>query len=1104
MLIPVGCFAALRQFTRGNTPPLHAASSARAVNLTARPVTRRYKQWSAMAASLVAATLVIAPVSVTPALSQVLADGNAALTGFSGVVPPVVVAPGVNPLDKTYIDPNGVSVRVIDLQNMGGPPQAQVVTAPKPFAAAAGQVGQVFGVTLDNASPPNIYVAATSAYGLPIVVPDQDGDGLADRVKQGAPNASFMPGLFGPAPGGPGSIWRIDGTSGQVQLFVNVTLNSTANPGPALGGLAFDSASQSLFVADRATGMIHQFGLDGSERGRFDHGVQGRPAAGAQPVPYNPATRLDITSPTFSSENPATWRYAPSSRLVFGLAVHDSRLYYAVAEGLQVWSVSIAGGSFGKDPRIEVTVPPSLAPTEISKIVFDARGQMLLAERAAPTGDYAMVALAQEGISRVLRYTPVSTGNPNGPHWQAQPDHYAIGFPAQMTNANGGIAIGYRYTADGAIDRASCGGFLWSSGERLRVANDVVTTLSLALGGPAAVNGIQGNDVELVAPANVPPWTSYFIDKDDRFDDPAARGQIGDIAIPRSCERLTLRLPPTLRPLFAGLPGFGIGLPLPPAGPFCPWPGSHGCTCLPGQPCSCPPGTTQQPGLQCCLGMQMPGPNGQCTSLCANGASDALSSELCFFGLNPPDLNNFPNNLTCVNGTPVDPNNPQGACPKPPGAQCPAGFTLIPAKHDGNDWWTDYTCDTTPQEKQCPQPGPNGNLEQVGLDGQCHELCSLGSFAFPTTQCCPAGMVPNAFGICAPPQQVNCPPQQMTSTGQCCPQGQIPLPNGQCGTLQQTCPPQQLSSTGQCCPQGQTPQPDGTCNPSKLPLCPPQQLTSTGQCCPQGQFPQPDGSCGTYQHSCPPGQLTSKGVCCPAGETPQADGSCGTHGSFSACPQQQISITGTCCPPGTKPQPNGSCQSCPTGSVTNPLTGACMQQQVCPANTVQKPNGQCCPPPGAAAGEVSAACFCPTGQTFDGQKCAGGTQPASGCFPGYVHLQGGGCCLASQATLDGVCCPPGQHPDANRRTCVGATPLPHIAPPIVTGPPVVVPPPHGVVVPPPPPGIRPPLPHIGITPPPPPHIGVTPPPPRIVVPPRLQLPLRKPNEPSGTSAPNIR
>ncbi|MCG2630294.1 hypothetical protein L6654_27055 [Bradyrhizobium sp. WYCCWR 13023] len=1038
--------------------------------------------------------LLVSLAAAAPALAQVVADGNAALTGFSGVTPPVVVAPGVNPLDKTYIDPNGVSVRVVDLQSMGGPPQAQVVTAPKPFAATAAQVGQVFGITLDNASPPNIYVAATSAYGLPIVVPDKDGDGLADRVQQGAANASFMSGLFGPSSGGPGSIWRIDGTSGAVQLFANVTLNGAANPGPALGGLAFDGASQSIFVADRATGMIHQFGLDGSERGRFDHGVQGRPAAGAQPVPYNPAMRLDITAPAFSTENPATWRYAPAARLVFGLAVHDGRLYYAVTEGLQVWSVSIAGGSFGKDPRIEVTVPPSLAPTEISKILFDARGNMLLAERAAPTGDYAMVALAQEGVSRVLRYTPVSTGNPSGPRWQAQPDQYAIGFPAQMTNGNGGIAIGYRYAADGAIDRTSCGGFLWSTGERLRVANDTATTLRLSLGGPANVNGMQGNGVEMVAPANVPPWSSYFIDKDDRFDDPAARGQIGDIAIPLGCARVTLRLPPILRPWYPGF-GFGIGLPLPPAGPFCPWPGSHGCTCLPGQPCICPPGSSQQPGLQCCPSFQTPGPGGQCTSLCANGANDAASSAMCFFGaMPPPDPNNIDyTDITCFDGTQINAQT-GGLCPKPPGAVCMAGFTLVPAKHDGGDMWTDYTCESTPQENMCAQPGPNGHLQQIGLDGQCHELCSGDSLAFPTTQCCPAGMVPNAFGVCGP-QQGGCPPQQLTSTGKCCPQGQKPLPNGECVITLNFCPPQQLTSTGQCCPQGQTPQPDGSC---KQQQCPPQQLTISGQCCPQGQFPQANGSCGGQQQVCPVGQLTSTGVCCPAGETPQADGSCGQHSWLPSCPQQQISNTGICCPSGTTPQTDGSCQGCPAGTVASPLTGACMQQQPCPSNTVQKANGQCCPSsPGIVAAGAAPACFCPTGQTFDGQKCVGGSQAATGCFPGYTQLPGGGCCLASQATLDGVCCPPGQHPDANRRACVGTAPLPHVAPPIIRAPPVVVPPPKGVVVPPPHVGITPP-PRIGVTPPPP-NIGVKPPP-RIIVTPPPHIGVTPPPR-GGTFAP---
>ena len=102
------------------------------------------------------------------------------MTGFSGAQPPTLIAPGVDPADKTYIDLAGPSARVIDLQTAGAPPQAQLLQAPKTFTVTASQIGQVFGVALDNASPPNIYVAATSAYGLPIVVPDVDGDKLPE------------------------------------------------------------------------------------------------------------------------------------------------------------------------------------------------------------------------------------------------------------------------------------------------------------------------------------------------------------------------------------------------------------------------------------------------------------------------------------------------------------------------------------------------------------------------------------------------------------------------------------------------------------------------------------------------------------------------------------------------------------------------------------------------------------------------------------------------------------------------------------------------------------------------------------------------------------
>ena len=466
------------------------------------------------------------PASAQTSSAGIAAPGNAVVTGFSGAPPPQQIAPGEDPGDATFIDPNGPSVQVFDLHAPGAPPQAQVIGTPVLLAVTAAQVGQVFGVALDNATPPNIYLAATSAFGLPIVAGGQGAP--PKRLLQGAPGATFMTGLFGPAAqgGGPGSIWRIDGTSGVVTLFANVTLASVINSGPALGGLAFNSASNSLFAADRQTGMIHRFNLSGAEIARYDHGVQGLAATGQPQVPYAPSS-LDITSAKFSSDKPETWGYAPPQRRIFGVAVRAGRLYYAVTQDLQIWSVGIApDGSFASDARMEVQVPLAAGPTEVSKITFDNNGDMVLAERAAPTGDYALATLARPGIGRVLRYAPAPGG------WQPSPDRYAIGFPDPNSNADGGVAIGYGYDANGNLDRASCGGFVWSTGEDLRNSANSNLAAVLAANGSLHLNGLQGNGTDLVVPANVPPLQTYFVDYDALLDDPAARGHMGDIRDP--------------------------------------------------------------------------------------------------------------------------------------------------------------------------------------------------------------------------------------------------------------------------------------------------------------------------------------------------------------------------------------------------------------------------------------------------------------------------------------------------------------------------------------------------------------------------------------------
>ena len=484
--------------------------------------------------------------------APILPTGDAAVAGFSGTIilgsPP---PPEPKRIDKTYIDLDGPSLRVIGLARMGGPPQAQLVAAPKPFTATARQLGQVFSLALDDANPPNIYAAASSAYGLPIVVPDADGDGVPDRSRTGAPNAAFMPGLFGPitVDGGPGSIWRIDGRTGAVTLFANVTLGGVPNSGPALGGLAFDPASRQLLVADRDTGMIHRFTLDGIERGRFDHGTQALSAAGLPPIGFDPRKRLNIESPTFDSGNPATWAYAPPARRVFGMAISRGRLYYAVAAGLRIWSVSLMpDGSFGPDSRFEVGVPRTASQSaEISEILFDDNGDMLVAERGAPTGAYDYKALAESPENRVLRFRPKGPDDPPSRDlWFPVPKEYAIGFPPTLRNDNGGIAIGYGYDPAGNINRAVCGGTLWSTGEQLRNARDRATIQRLQPGGPLIVDGLQGNSTRLLRPLNEPPFETYFIDYDDRFDDAQTRGYLGDVVIWRVCGQAALPLIPVV------------------------------------------------------------------------------------------------------------------------------------------------------------------------------------------------------------------------------------------------------------------------------------------------------------------------------------------------------------------------------------------------------------------------------------------------------------------------------------------------------------------------------------------------------------------------------
>ncbi|WP_316201499.1 MULTISPECIES: hypothetical protein [unclassified Bradyrhizobium] len=773
----------------------------------------------------------------------IYAPGQAVVTGFSGGLRPFEIEPGQDADAHSFLNPDGSSLRVVDLSRMGAPPEAQLVGAPKPFTVSAKWIGQVFGVALDDQSPANIYVAATSAYGLSIVAPGADGK--PQHIRYGTNNAAFMPAQWGPG-GGPGSIWKIDGLTGEVKLFANVVTGGRTNSGAALGGLAYDPATKSLFVADRETGLIHRFGMNGTDLGAYDHGVSGTAAIGLAPVPAAAGPGIDLASPQFDSAGPETWEYTAPERRVFGLAIRDHRLYYAVADGLRVWSVGLdADGSFGSDIRIEVAAPPAAGPTEISRITFDDAGRMYLAERPAPTGAQDFEALSVPSIGRVLRYTVIGVTEAKQPIWQAVPDEYAVGFPETFRNDNGGVAIGYSYDDRGNINPRSCGGFVWTTGEQLRNATDPKAAAQLGQPDMLAIDGLQGNPAWRIRRDHEPPRLSYFIDYADAPPDLSARGHLGDIAILRTCADQPAQLQPGILP-------FGVPLPPPsfracqthvcgpPGWPVCPvnqvW--SKG---------ACAPGCAQSEiliGGKCCSSADLR-PGGACSSGGSSIPSTDIAKPMCgttqtAIGPNQECCNNDHiysgpggGQLCClsalVNGVcePSIPKIPNGTCTD----CCSPGYVKIAGK-----------CCLKSQATSKGVCCPAG--QSPSADGtQCQPTFKIPKISL----CCVAGYVPTAAGKC-------CATANLTTSGECCPAPVNPKDRSQC-----IAPAQKKFVPQEPCRVGEVRDDKGACvarKPAAVPIVPgPVRRQPSTPKVPEKRAPERRAPSITGPITCPPGMV---------------------------------------------------------------------------------------------------------------------------------------------------------------------------------------------------------------------------------------------------------
>ncbi|MDR3499896.1 MAG: hypothetical protein P4L72_11800 [Parvibaculum sp.] len=534
-----------------------------------------------------------------------LALGDAVVTGFSGTLAPdpaKTMPAGKTAVDQTFIDGNGPSVRIFDPRKPGAVWAGQYWAAPHRRDIPARAVGQVFGIAIDNRAFPDIFLTASSVYGLNIVMPDSDHDGQPERIKTGRANAGWAPGQFGPG-GGPGSIWKIDGRTGQISRFADVTLRGRASGPAGLGNVAYDADHRQLFVSDLSTGMIHRFGLGGADLGHFDHGATARISAGLPPKLYEPEARADIASPDFNSEDPATWGFAPPERRVWGLAVHKGRLYYAVAAGRsttadqhgnfvpdsgQIWSVGLTShGDFAHDPRLEITLPGESRSAPISDIVFAHDGAMIVAQRASIGTHYDYKALPSSGIAHVYRFWPEKPDDPKTPSgWYQAPEEYAVGYAGDSRNSGGGVALGYGYKSDGTLDFDDCEDAIFFTGDMLRSFRKVMD--EFLPDGPLNLFGLQIGPKGPVRGFNVPPSISYFVNYRDSMRSDEASGTVGNVAVYRlDCAEMTCA---------AAKPGGTVletyaARPVPPAGPP---PGTP-----PGNPPGTPPGNPPCVGLGC-------------------------------------------------------------------------------------------------------------------------------------------------------------------------------------------------------------------------------------------------------------------------------------------------------------------------------------------------------------------------------------------------------------------------------------------------------------------------------------------------------------------------
>lgn len=304
-------------------------------------------------------------------------------------------------------------------------------------------LGEVFGIALDDASPPNIYLTSTTVYTTTVVT-------------QTAP--------------GTGQVFKINGITG-VAAPLGAALPNT---GQGLGNIAFDPSSKDLFVTNFYDGKIY----------RIDRN------SGNVQATFDPFAQFDSTQSTPKG-------YVPLAERIFGIAVHDNRVWYGRWLPSEVWSIDI---NFSGSPALEVVVGPlGNSVNAIADIEFTKDGEMLVAER----GMQGTEVLTAPHHSRVLKYTPVGTG------WTPSTHTYSIGSSAN--NSSGGV--------DSTCPTENDPAYVIMTGDALQLTS------------AAAVYGIQITPITGGTVNN-----SYLVDADANISI-QDKTQIGDVDVYSTCDQ---------------------------------------------------------------------------------------------------------------------------------------------------------------------------------------------------------------------------------------------------------------------------------------------------------------------------------------------------------------------------------------------------------------------------------------------------------------------------------------------------------------------------------------------------------------------------------------